>query len=128
MLVLTRKISQRIIVDTNICMYLSGILEGKYIIDFITPLTTFLCRSDNPDINLLNGRRNSLLFKPGCVIIINKNIFLQVVPSPTGSGNQYSFSFEAPDDISIWREELLSCTYRVPINTRKMIQEKNYGT
>lgn len=127
MLVLTRKISQRIIVDTNICMWLAGFLEGKYIIDFITPLTTFLCRSNNPEINLLNGRRNSLLFTPGCVIIINKNIFLQVVPSPLAD-DQYSFSFEAPDDISIWREELLSCTYRVPINTRKIIQGKNYET
>ncbi len=127
MLVLTRKIYQRVIVDTNICMYLTGILEGKYIIDFITPLTTFICRSDNPNINLLNGRRNSLLFKPGCVIIFNKNIFLQVGPSPTAD-NQYSFSFEAPDDISIWREELLSCTYRLPANTRKIIREKNYGT
>ncbi len=127
MLVLTRKIYQRVIVDTNICMYLAGMLEGKYIIDFITPYTTFICRSDNPNVNLLNGRRNSLLFTPGCVIIIDKNIFLQVVPSPTAT-NQYNFAFEAPDDISIWREELLNCTYRLPVNTRKVIEEKHYGT
>ncbi len=125
MLVLTRKMYQRIIIDTNICMYVSGLLEGKYIIDFITPLTTFICRSSRADINLLNGRRNSLLFVPGCVIIINKNIFLQVSPNDF---SQYKFSFEAPDEISIWREELLSCTYRVPVNTRKIIQDKHYGT
>ena len=109
MLILTRKLHQKIIIDNNIAVCVTEVSGNvlippgfKYTLNFIAPVETFIARELELEINLFKKESTNIIVAEVEKLYVNKQIIIQIYKY----GHIYRFGIDAPAHLSIWRQEI----------------------
>ncbi len=108
MLVLTRRVGEKIIVDNNMSICISGLHKDRLVVQFVAPKGIPITKQKNhtPKGFCLNEKQTTnVLVYPREDIFINNIITMHI---KLATGLWYKFFFDAPQSVSFWREELLT--------------------
>ena len=108
MLLLTRRIGEKVIVDNNMSICVSGLHKQRLIVEFIGPKGIPITKQKNnfnKTLCLNEKQTTNILVYPREELFINNIITMKI---QLLYGVVYRFIFEAPQTVSFWREELLT--------------------